>query len=620
MNSAARRARQIAFSILGMLVTCSVQAKNDGTDPSATIEKEIQSWKVNTDGTFDLDHETVTVINEERAIRTLGQYSISYNRALETVDVIEAYTQKPDGRKVPVHTDQIKEQQEVQSSLAPMFSDTLVKVVIFPEVAVGDKLFVHAQHHRTTPLFPGKFEDLSYTGFYPVKQMTVTYDMPEAMHLNADARGFSASSPTSPPGRKIYRWDFIPGDNQRIEQNSVSYLDYGRRLAVSTFVDYGDMAHAYNVRASDKANVTPKITQLETKITAGLTEQRAKVLALTDWVRRNIRYVSISVAAGGVVPHFADTILDNLYGDCKDHATLLESLLSAAGIDSTQVLISYGNAYDLPTVPTLGILNHAITYVPALDLYLDSTNEMIAAGYIPMEEWEKPVLLVKQEKLALTPSVQPTKNLYKATIKITSDGNSDFSQNYLVTAQGAEQQRYRFRNMSKTDRDMFTEHLLRGYGLKGNGHLDVGDTEGKGKDYTFELTGHIENLVNFPGPVGMPAISSIMSGIASWVTKQAYEKERLQSYSCFSGETVEEANFELEKGIKVLGMPDPIEIHDVNFDYTADYGHIGNVYAVRRHLKFHHDSAVCTPEDFKKMKPVLDRMMRDLRGQIVVQS
>ncbi len=69
---------------------------------------------------------------------------------------------------------------------------------------------------------------------------------------------------------------------------------------------------------------------------------------LSDWVRKNIRYVAVYVGAGGVVPHSAQAVLDNRYGDCKDHVALLEALLKAVAIESSPALINAGNAYVLP--------------------------------------------------------------------------------------------------------------------------------------------------------------------------------------------------------------------------------------------------------------------------------
>lgn len=196
------------FGVLALVVggLFATQAHADSTDLSLTVEKNIQSYVVNADGSFVLDVELVSRINEERAIKPNAQRSVSFNRTLETLDIVEAYTLKADGRKAQVNADQIKEQQEQASAEAPMFQDSRVKVVIFPEVAVGDRLVLRYQRHRTTALFPGQFEDLSAPDYYQQKQVTLTYDLPADMPLYADFKGFKASNPASAKGRKTYRW------------------------------------------------------------------------------------------------------------------------------------------------------------------------------------------------------------------------------------------------------------------------------------------------------------------------------------------------------------------------------------------------------------------------------
>jgi transglutaminase-like putative cysteine protease len=70
-----------------------------------------------------------------------------------------------------------------------------------------------------------------------------------------------------------------------------------------------------------------------------------------QWVSKNIRYVAIDIGNSGIVPHDADSVLANAYGDCKDHAVLYSALLKAKGIQSETVLINLGEAYTLPTWP-----------------------------------------------------------------------------------------------------------------------------------------------------------------------------------------------------------------------------------------------------------------------------
>ena len=612
------RARLLGAFVFLAVAFGTAQAKDDGTDLSVTIEKEVQSNVINADGSFVVTRATVLLINEERAIKEQAQTSLSYNRTLETLDVVEAFTQKPDGRKVPVKPEQIKEQQELVSSQAPMFQDSRVKVVIFPEVAVGDRLILQYKKNRMKALFPNQFEDLSYPAFSPTRQFTLIYDLPEDMLLHAEAKGFTAVAQKAAAGRKVYRWDYVPADKARIEQGAVSYLDYGQYLAVSTFSDFAEFAKAYDSRAH--VTVTPEIRKLAQTVTADLDNPRAKALALSEWVRKNIRYVAVYVGAGGVVPHPVETILANRYGDCKDHVALLEALLAAAGIDSTPALVSLGNAYQLPKVPTLGVLNHAITYVPSLDLYLDSTAQDIAGGYLPLLVLDKPVVLSKTGTLGRTPGEQAGSVENNTVFKVSKTGAADFTHTSRVIGWAAEINRYGMKSMTPTNRDQMIQQVLASYGLNGTGKFDAGKLDGTGADYEMKLAGRVDNLVNLPGPIGVLTMSSLSGGLAQSVFGFLMEQERTQAFTCVSGVTEEQARFEFPPDVNILAAPKAVTLSEERFDYSSSYTREGNAVVVKRRFAFKHPKAVCSAEEFKAMRATTEVMINDLKSQIIVQS
>ncbi|MEX0632225.1 transglutaminase family protein [Serratia ureilytica] len=115
--------------------------------------------------------------------------------------------------------------------------------------------------------------------------------------------------------------------------------------------------------------MTPGIQALADNITAGISDRREQAEALYRWVAQNIRYVAVYLGNGGLEPNSAQSILDNHYGDCKDHVVILEALLAAKGIASSPVLIGMDEGPILPKVPLLSRFNHAITYVPEFKLY-----------------------------------------------------------------------------------------------------------------------------------------------------------------------------------------------------------------------------------------------------------
>jgi hypothetical protein len=367
-----------------------------------------------------------------------------------------------------------------------------------------------------------------------------------------------------------------------------------------------------------------------------MNDPRAKALAIHDWVRRNIRYVGVYIGNGGLVPHAAEAIMDNRYGDCKDHATLMEALLREAGLDSTPVLINAGNSFKLSPVASLGEFNHAITYIPSLDLYLDSTAENIAGGYLPPWDLDKPVLLTRSGALGRTPAAQNGQVRNRFDVKLAADGAATFVFSRTNGGWIDESVRWEQRNWKAADRKLFVESLLKQSGMKGSGTVELGTLTPDGKDYSYTLRGSTENWAYLPGTVGVSAASSLYAGLAQQVFGLTGEAERSQPYVCPVNDFVEDASYEFPQGASVLALPRDVHIASAYFQYQAEYRRqggdqgadkgadkVGGVNGVLIHRVFKsgkQGSRVCTPEDYAAMRPDIKKMVQDLRSQFILQA
>lgn len=610
-----------AFALLVAPVFAAfAQSRGSGLDTAVTVEEEIQHHVVAEDGSFVATGRQLLRINEERAIRAVGQRYVAFNSGLETLEITEAFTQKQDGRRIAVQPDQIRDQQEPRSTGAPMFQDTRLKVIVFPDVAVGDKLGFSWRRTRTKPLWPGQFEDRAAPRFTPMERFELSYDMPASRPLQADVLGFDPVEVESPPGRRVYKWKYRAGMIGRIEAASVAFSDYGQRLVVSTFPDWSAFARAYDARAKPLAAPGEAVRALATKLTQGIDEPRAKAIALAEWVRRNIRYVAVYIGPGGVVPHAADAVLDNRYGDCKDHVTLLEALLTAAGIDSTPALINLGNAYRLGDVPSLGVLNHVITYIPSLQLFIDSTADGIAPGFLPPPDIDKPVLLTRSGARSRTPATQTNATLTMTTIDVDAKGAARIRQEQRVTGWQAETTRQALRNMPPQARAGLVQRLLQANGQNGRGELEPGDLNATGEAHATLVTMEASSLVNLPGPSGMPALSSLGSGIAAVSAGLASERERTQLFLCSGQNMVEKSVIRFPKDVSLLAVPKPLRISGGPLEFASSYVQRENELTIERRLVLRTPGAVCEPKEFNAMRPALEAILLDLKGQIVVKG
>ncbi|MBD8629556.1 DUF3857 and transglutaminase domain-containing protein [Oxalobacteraceae sp. CFBP 8753] len=567
----------LLWPLLGLQPAC---ARDTG------VERHVRHFVVEPSGAYLLTVEQTQTIAERIAPPEHARYEIGYNQALEDIIAVEAYTEKADGRRLAVQPHQIRDQQQAASVDAPMFRDTRLKIVMFPDVDVGDRVAVRYVVRRHTPLFPGHFEDLSSARLQRQRDFRLVYDMPAAMVLQADAIGFLPTTVTDLPapaaGKRRYAWRYLDGDDARPEADSVSELDYGKRLAVSTFADYAALAGAYQDRAGARALPDDAVAALAASVTGDLAESRARAIALSDWVRRNVRYVDMHLGPGGVVPHAAATVLANRYGDAKDHTTLLVALLASAGIDSTVALVNNGNAYRLPAAPTLGVLNHTIVYVPSLQLYLDSTADSVAGGFLPTALLGKPAVLTRSGEFAMLPVFQQAHSRTLTQFTIQPDGSSRLT--VTRTGSGALAELYR----------------------------DV-----PGGDVAISLRGASNGFTQLPGPARLATSYDLKGSLGEAVFVFAQEPERHQDFVCPAIDAEDELRFHLPTRSRVQALPRAVHVDDANFAYHSRYARRGALVTVQRQLKFRHTAATCTPDDYRRMRPAIERMVRDLRSQVV---
>jgi len=527
-----------------------------GIDPSVIVEHHVRHYVVEPDGTYRLTVDDVRTIAGPRALRDQGRFAIRYQRSLDELVAVEAYTQKPGGRRVAVPPDAIQDQ-----------PDTHEKTVVFPDAAMGDQLVVHYVIRRRTPPLPGQFEDVAVMPVHFHRNTTLIYDMPAALPLHADAVGFVPIPADSPPGRRRYQWRYVNGNDGRIEAGAVSVLDDGHRLAVSTFADYPALAAALRDAVAGKALPSPVIATLAHRLAAGLPDTRARVLALSEWVRNNVRH-----------------------GDDKDPATQLQAMLAAVGIDSTPALVNGANAYKLPDVPVLAVLDHTMLYVPALDLFVDPAAASVEAGYLPPALLGKPVLLLENSAFAMTPVLQPQKVRAVATVDVALDGRVRFNVDRTVSGALAEPLR--------------TSPLLRDVKLgHDNDTLTLSGTDDAGVLRTRRTLATTH-----------PAWSAVGAAVAGL----AQERDRHHDFVCPAIDAEDDIRLRVPQGLHAASLPGPGSVISGGIFYRATYTREGEAVLITRRLTFRHGRATCTPDDARAMRPALERIRRDLRSRVAV--
>ncbi|KQV59628.1 MULTISPECIES: DUF3857 and transglutaminase domain-containing protein [unclassified Duganella] len=600
-------------------ITQASTGSADVTDQDLTIEQHRHNSILHADGSSDVDIRARIRINRVGGIAKMALQRFSYNATLETVEVLEAYTLKADGTRIDVPASSIVDQAEAASFGPLMLEDRRARSIVFPQLESEDSVVFHVRFHAREQLYPGQMV-MSHTplNMLPGEGHEIIVAVPSGRTVYADARGdFIAQAPVSADGYTRYHWTMKPYAYRRRESEAVDFTDYGPRLFISTFANYAEMAQAFESRFRDKTQAGPAVRALAAKLVAGRKGERQKAAAIHEWVRANIRYVALYLGAGGVVPHTADEVLARRFGDCKDHAVLMEAMLASAGIASTPALVNAGDSFVLAKVPAG--FNHVITYIPTLDLFLDSTDSASAAGSLPIGDSDKDVLLTRSGKIAHTPPDLSQKVVTRMRYRAAAGGGTQFKGENLASGSNSSRLQYAVEHIARDAKANLVTDMLRERGLHGSGRLGFSQAgkAGGGKRFAFE--GELEDLLQPAGTYGVP-LSAIFSGVEQAVQLRSQELARTQPFVCVAISAQDEAILELPAGTEVLSLPSNVEASAAGMRYSASYQRLGSSIAVQRTLRHRHRSAVCTPDEYAEQLKVLELARHDLKAQAILRS
>jgi transglutaminase-like putative cysteine protease len=227
---------------------------------------------------------------------------------------------------------------------------------------------------------------------------------------------------------------------------------YGELLGhvhVSTYRSWDEMARWYWGLVKDQFVADDEVRHRAAEATRGLTDLRAKVRAVYDYVVEKTRYVALEFGIHGFKPYSCAQIFARGFGDCKDKATLIVTMLKELGIQSTIVIVRTGLKGDFETYPaSLAPFDHAIAYVPSLDLYLDGTAEYTGTTELPAMDRGALALQVNegQPKLVHLPDPPASASVTARKVEVSeaADGTTQVDWRLTVTgaAAGSFRQRY----------------------------------------------------------------------------------------------------------------------------------------------------------------------------------
>jgi hypothetical protein len=297
---------------------------------------------------------------------------------------------------------------------------------------------------------------------------------------------------------------------------------------------------------------------------------------------------------------------------------LLEALLKAKGIDSMPVLIQAGsNAFKLPQSPSPHAFDHVITYLPAFDLYLDSTAQFAPFGVLPYNDAGKPVLRVVSGEQVRTPTPSSQNSSVRSVTEVSLAADGSAQGHTKITASGAYGVGIRalMRGIPSGKENEFF-HALLGPGAEGT--LDRGDPISLSEPYVASATFRLPNAVAFPGPGALPFSLSFKPFTFTRLLAGNLPSVRNNDYVCLSMSADETTKIMLPPGVRLLSIPESQALATDNIRLQTDYERTdARTLNQTISLKIDHPQESCTPEYYARVHASLAKMANVLRQQVI---
>lgn len=348
-----------------------------GQEPAASVLKNAPSADqypgmeavVLIDGSHTVvqtDGSRVTVLRErlrvlaQQGVQDYGEVQVSYDTELDRITLNYARTIAPDGA---VHVPAASAIHEVTPSAlsdAPMYSSTKLYTISMPglepgaiidwQVTISDK---EESGEPQAPSFDGIW---TFASELPTQLSTSTVVLPKGTPFRWQGVGTDVT-PTIQTGPQSVTYTF-----SRSDVPAIGYEPYmpdmdavSPQVIMTTAAGWDEVACWYADLPSGCTAADDAIQAEVHALTDGIQTASDKISAIYGFAASKVRYVALEVGMGRYQPHEASEVFANRYGDCKDQATFLISILRTAGFDAYPVLLNVrdGMDVDFSTLPTV---------------------------------------------------------------------------------------------------------------------------------------------------------------------------------------------------------------------------------------------------------------------------
>ncbi len=399
--------------------------------------------------TASFDQIALQPLTDDAAIES-RQYSFAYDSARQVVQVRRARVIHADGS-----TDDASDisQANTDDPSVAMYSSQRVVLVHFPRIKAGD---IIETVWRTDSLGGDEGLREAFGEVFAMQGSDATLSVdwilrrPVSRAINVTTGGPVALTRTESTTGDRHEVR-IHGDDLppiTFEQNGPPADELIPRVIASGFPTWQSIGTWYRRFVAHDLVADDALRRRAKTLGTGARDVVDKVRAVYDWVVQNTRYVALEFGVHGYEPYPTWEVAQRGWGDCKDKASLIVVLLRELGVDAELVLLrttTHGRRYE--GIPTHAIFDHAIAYVPAMDLFLDGTAENTGMRELPWMDRGATGLRITPDggRLVTLPETSPDETFETSQAKLVINAQGSLDLHWSGRVEGARAHDWRVR-------------------------------------------------------------------------------------------------------------------------------------------------------------------------------
>jgi len=367
------------------LIAAHPAPKNEENHPHEYLLRH-DVYKVNPDGTSSRYHHEVVRILSDNGASAFDFFATFYALGEEKTRIKTARVFHADGTIEESRIDNTVRRDMVRNGQAPAFVD-------LPALRPGDVVDIEFRTDQLRQSIFGNYFGLKHYfndgDLEAVRDARLALLLPPDVDYRFNERfvDVAREERVNADGLRVLSWQIDGIEKFVSEPHMPGRAEFAPCVEVSTFENWNDLAAWWWRLIDNQCDINAAMQAKVEELTAGCATRRDKIRAIYNFVVSHIRYNDTwEFGIHGFKPYRASAIFNNRFGDCKDKAILIRTLLAEIGVRAFPVMIRLDGTRtreDL-TLPLINHFNHAIAWVAGegdeAGFFLDGT-----AQFHPME-------------------------------------------------------------------------------------------------------------------------------------------------------------------------------------------------------------------------------------------